>query len=412
MRLLSIFVRAAHGAQRSKRLPAYRLLRCAPCAARKYQRIVSACLGLLFLLTSLGCSSKATPEPVWIGQLLPLEGSNRTLAQHARQGVEQAVAESREAGYNIAGRPFAVLHADSRDDAAAVQAETVRLVTVNKAVALLADFDATLTERLIRSSRPYGVPVIVPGELPEPPESDAIVVLGVPPAVRGRMLARYASADLKCRRAAVLTDSRRPVAAALAAAFVKAWPRDHDGAVEEWTFTTAAERDERVARLIQAAPTIIVLACSVADFRMLRPRLGSALQKVPLIYGGEDAGTTALQADLETHSDVYLATAYSAEKLSDSGRAFAGRYKERFHEPPDFFAAQSYDATRLLFDALQRAGAPSRDALGKTLSHMEQFDSVTGPIRWKDRLPRRRVFLIALKNNKPSVVSVLEPDEN
>ncbi len=366
---------------------------------------------LLFLLVA-GCSSKAVPEPLWIGQLLPLAGENRLAGQHARQGAEQAVAEARDAEQTAAGHPCAVLHVDNREDADTVQAETVRLLTVNKAIALLADFDAALTDRLIHASRSYGAVVIVPGELPGPTDSDAVVSLGVPPAVRGRLLARYASMDRKRRRAAVLTDSRRPVAAAFAAAFLKAWPRDRDGAREEWTFTTAAERDERIARLIQAAPDVIVLACSLADFRLLRPRLAEALPKVPLIYGGADAGIAALRADLETHAEIYLATAYSAEHLSESGRAFARRYEERFHEPPDLFAAHSYDAARLLLDTMQRAGATSREALLKELAHLEQFDSVTGPVRWKDRQPRRRVFLAALKHNQPVIVSVVEPEEN
>lgn len=317
-----------------------------------------------------------------------------------------------DAELTIAGCPCAVLHVEGRDDAAAVQAETVRLVTVNRAVALLADFDGTLTEQLIRASRSYGVPVIVPGELPGPAESDSIVSLGVPPAVRGRLLARYASVDSKCQRAAVLTDSRCRVAATFADAFLKAWPHRRTDASEEWTFTTAAERDERVNRIIQAAPAVVVLACSVADFRLLRPRLAAALPNVPLIYGGEDTGAAALQAELEARPDVYLATAYSPDHLSERGRAFSRGYEARFHEPPDFYAAQSYDAARLLFDALQHAGAASHDALGKELARLEQFDSVTGPVRWKDRQPRRRVFLIALKNNRANVVSTVEAEEN
>lgn len=369
-------------------------------------------LGMLLLLAVFGCSSKPPPEPVLIGQLVSLDGANRTLGQHARQGVEQALAESRDAEQQVAGRPFVVLHVDGRDDLSATRAETVRLVKVNKALALLAGFDAAATDQLIRASRSYGVAVLVPGELPELPDADAVVSLGIPPAVRGRMLARYAVADLKCQRAAVLTDNRRPIAAKFAAAFIKAWPRERNGGIEEWNFTTAAERDERAARLIQAAPSVIVLACSVADFRLLRPRLAAALANCPLIYGGEDAGITALRAELETRPDVYLATAYSAEKLTEAGRAFARRYEERFHEPPDYHAAQSYDAARLLFDALQRAGTPSREALAKELGQREAFESVTGPVHWKERQPRRRVFLIVLQKNRPRVISVVEPEEN
>src|SRR5690242_5395496 len=107
---------------------------------------------LLVPLVALGCSPKAAPEPMWIGQLLPLDGPNRTVGRHARQGAELAVDELSESGQTVAGRPCAVLHVDNRGDAETVRAETVRLVTVNKAAALLADFDASLTERLLRAN--------------------------------------------------------------------------------------------------------------------------------------------------------------------------------------------------------------------------------------------------------------------
>jgi branched-chain amino acid transport system substrate-binding protein len=370
------------------------------------------CLSLLVSLLMAGCSSKAASEPVWIGHLLPLEGVNRTLGEHAQQGVELAVAEARDAEQTAGGRPCAVLHVDSRDDADTVRAETVRLLTVNKAVALLADFDAASTEAMIRASRSYGAAVVVPGELPAPSDSDAVLSLSIPPAVRGRALARYAATELKCRRAAVLTDSRRPIAASLASAFRQAWPRGGEGGVEEWTFTTAAERDEGLAALLKTAPNVVMLACSVADFRLLRPRLAEALPKSPLLYGGEDASAAALQAELEKRADVYLATAYSSEHLTESGRAFAKRYQDRFHQSPDLYAAQSYDAARLLLESLQRTGAPSREAVVNDLAHREQFESVTGPVRWKERQPRRRVFLVGLTGNQAKLVSLVEPEEN
>lgn len=356
---------------------------------------------LYLLLVVSGCSLKAAPEPVRIGQLLPLSGANRTIGQHARQGVELAVVET--ADQTIAGHPCVVLHVDSRSDAETVRAETVRLLTVNKAAALMGDFDAALSEHLLRANQPYGVPVIVPGELPTDAGADGVFSLAVPPAERGRMLSTYASGELHLKRAAVLTDSRLPAAAALSAAFVKTWPRGN-GSIEEWTFASTAERDERIGRVIAAAPAVVLLACSADDFRILRPSLAAALVKAPLLYGGPDAGAAPLQAELEARSDVYLATAYDADHLSDLGRAFAKRYQERFHESPDLFAAQAYDAARLLLQVMQRAGTANKDSLRKELAKLEQFDSVTGPLHWKEGWVQRRVFLVALKNNQAKVV--------
>jgi ABC-type branched-subunit amino acid transport system substrate-binding protein len=202
---------------------------------RSVMRLVYSLI-LLVLLSVSGCSSKTAPEPLWIGQLLPQAAARRPLAQHARQGVEQALAEAHDAEQTIAGRPCAVRHVEGRDEDAAVQAKTVRFIAVNKVVALLADFDSMQTERLVRASRSYGVPVIVPGELPGLADSDAIVSLGVPPAVRGRLLARYASLDLKCQRAAVLRPSLLPSRLGRTTA---------TAAVKNGPYTTAAERERR-----------------------------------------------------------------------------------------------------------------------------------------------------------------------
>ncbi len=312
----------------------------------------------------------------------------------------------------MAGRPLAVLHVDDRGDAATVRAETVRLATVNKAVALLGDFDSSLTERLVRESRTYGVPVVVPGDFTGGTESESVLSLAVPPAVRGSLLAKYAGTDLHLRGAAVLTDSRRPAAVAFAASFVKAWPKKPGGPVEEWSFASDAERDERFTRLSKASPAVIVLACSVSDLNDLRSRLGVVPLKTPLIYGGEDAGVAPLQAQLEASPDVYLATAYSAEHLTEAGRAFAHSYQERFHKAPDLYAAQSYDAARLLFAAMARAGDGSKEAVAKEIARTQEFDSVTGPVRWKDRQPRRRVFLLVMKKNRAEVIRAVEPEKD
>jgi branched-chain amino acid transport system substrate-binding protein len=362
------------------------------------------------LLFALGCSRAAAPEPILLGQLLHAGGSDRSGALSARQGVELAVDDARTAEQTVAGRPVVVLHVES-GDAAGIQAETVRLVAVNKVAALLAGFDPASTGQLLRANQPYGVPVVVPGEVVVTDRPSGVVSLGALPAERGRLLAHHAADALNLRRAAVLTDNRNPVAQALAAAFVKAWPQREGFRAEEWTFASKDERDELPRRVQKAAPAVVLLACSRADFRPLRSTLAGQLPRVPFLYGGPDGGVSALQGELESPPDVYLATAYHAGQLTEAGRAFARRYEERFHEPPDLYAAQSYDAARLLLETMQRAQSVSKERLGSELDHLERFESVTGPVTWKDRQPQRRLFLVGLKKSETQVLKVSEPEK-
>jgi len=352
--------------------------------------------GLLAFLA--GCGPPAA-EPVRIGQVAPLTGPERTAGEHGRQGVQLAVAEAKAEGKTVAGRPLEVLHADSRGDPDAVGAETVRLLTINRVVALLAGPGTGVAGRLLRADESYGAPVVVAGELSDPSAWSAALSLGARPEERGRALARYAARDLKAVRAVVLTEAGNPVAAALATAFVREWP--HGG---------AADLPALAGRAAKARPDLVVFAGVPAAFRAFRGEMASTGLHVPLAYGGEDAGPAAVSGGLEAGPDLYLATVWATEKLTARGQEFARRYEAEFHEAPDLYAAQAYDGACLLLGVLQRAqtlaGTPLRNELART----ESFETVTGPLSWKDRRPRRPFFLVGVKGGQARVVQTVEPD--
>ena len=67
---------------------------------------------------------------------------------------------------------------------------------------------------------------------------------------------------------------------------------------------------------------------------------------------------------------AYFSNHYSVDDPSPAVRAFVDAYKARYGAEPDSIAASSYDATRLLADAITRAGSTEgkriRDALAST----------------------------------------------
>jgi branched-chain amino acid transport system substrate-binding protein len=107
--------------------------------------------------------------------------------------------------------------------------------------------------------------------------------------------------------------------------------------------------------------------------------------------------------------DLYLATVYCREKLPERGQAFARRYEGEFHEAPNLFAAQAYDGARLLFEVLQRAPHRTPTALRDELERTMSFDSVAGPISWKDHITHRRFFLVRIKGGTSEVLQTVEP---
>jgi branched-chain amino acid transport system substrate-binding protein len=313
-----------------------------------------------------------------------------------------------EAHPEAANRPFAVIHADTQGEPELVQAETVRLLTVNRVVGLLAGPRAGTTDRLLRAEQPYGAAVVIPTEWSGTPANWGVRVLGAVAAARGRALGQYASRDLKARTAIVLTDTRDSIAAAVAAAFRKVFPNDEKMGAQEWSYASAADTASLTARAARARPDLVLLACAASDLASLKAGLANDGFRGALMYGGPDVGPTGV--GLEGGPDTYLATVFCAEKLTPRGQTFAQRYEAQFHEAPDLYAAQAYDGACLLLETLERVGNPTLQSVREELARTESFETVTGPIRWKGQEPRRAFFLMRVHAGKGPVVQTVEPD--
>jgi branched-chain amino acid transport system substrate-binding protein len=362
-------------------------------------------LAALALSAVAGCASRSAPEPIWVGHLAPLSGPDRALGEHARQGIQLAVDEATAEDRRVGNRPVQVLHVDNRGDAEMAQAEAVRLLSVNKVAALIAGPQAEAAARVARTAQSYPVPVLLPTELADPPQGEGEFALGASPSYRGQVLARRAQ-ELPGDRAAVVSDGGNAVATALAAAFGKEYARDGKHTFSEWSYRNDAEQNALAERVAGAKPAVVLLAANVRDFSKVRGQLESAGVKAPLLYGGEDAGVLALQAD-PGRNEVYLATVFTADGLTAQGQDFRKRYEEAFHEAPDLCAAQAYDSFRLVLDTMVRLRTPAGQRLREGLAGLESFETVTGPLAWKERRARRPLFLMQLKEKQAVLVKTV-----
>jgi branched-chain amino acid transport system substrate-binding protein len=372
---------------------------------------------VLLLLLLAGCTAKPPTEPIQVAHLLPLTGPDKKAAEDAQHGMLLAVEDINATEQHISGRTIAVRTIDTHDDTDLVQAEAVRLVTLNKVVAFVAGPNSRGTEPLVRTAQTYNLPVVVPTDFPSGTGLNGYVSLTATPAARGEILARYAVKELKPKRLFVLTDQRSPIVVALAAAFVQEWPRTGAATLEEWPFRTDSEQLELISDLEKKAPAVALYAGTPANFLKLQGQLRDKKADVTLLYGGEDTGAGVFQLP---GVEAVTATVFAADGLTEKGKEFAKRYEERFHEPPSFAAAQAYDAGRFLFETMQKAKGGGlgrlrddqlRSELRDELLKVESFESVTGTITWKDRNPRRPVFVVRIKDGEAKVVQTVPAED-
>jgi branched-chain amino acid transport system substrate-binding protein len=348
-----------------------------------------------------GCGPRAAPPPAWFGQVLPLSGPDRVAGESARRGTRLAVEEAAET--RIAGRQVGALFADGRGEDEPTRAAMVRLLAVNRVAALLGGPRAACGEALAVEAQPYAVPVILTTELRAAVRGDTLFSLAARPEARGRALAAQVARLPGVERVAVLTDEHDPIAVAVAKAFVDECRKTGRPAVQEWP-VRGPRSDDDLKAVVAARPGAALLAVGPSDFARLRARLAAAGFACPALYGGEDAGPEELRGSVGV---VVFATAYHASGLSERGRAFAQRYTEQYREPPGLHAALSYEAGRLLIEAMQQSNSLVATRVRDQLARTETFEGVTGPLTLKDRTARRRLFVVELEDGRERSVTTV-----
>src|SRR5262249_3811960 len=155
------------------------------------------------------------PPPIVVGHVALQSGPDRDAGEHASRGITLAVKEFNK-GAEAPERPVVVPHTDTRGQPEAFEAEAVRLVNVNKAVALLGGTSAAEVEALDKAR----VPVVTPSGLRTSKMSDVVFLVGLSPAAQGKALARFAAEELpEAPGVVILADDRREEALRLADAF-------------------------------------------------------------------------------------------------------------------------------------------------------------------------------------------------
>src|SRR5262249_33713986 len=129
-----------------------------------------------------------------------------------------------------------------------------------------------------------------------------------------------------------------------------------------------------------------------------------------VLHGGEDVGPAPLLRDLPAEGEVYLATAFARDRAGKRQEKFAAAFRKRFGEPPDLDAALAYDAVQLLAEALEQAEGPRREPLQAALDGLTTLESVTGPVTWRDRQARRRLFVVRLQGGEARTVQTVAPE--
>jgi branched-chain amino acid transport system substrate-binding protein len=107
---------------------------------------------------------------------------------------------------------------------------------------------------------------------------------------------------------------------------------------------------------------------------------------------------------------TYFSNHYSVEDPATAVREFVGAYRARYSVDPDSIAALSYDAARLLADAIRRAGSTEGKRIRDALADTKDWAGVSGKITMDaDRNPIKPAVVLKVERGRFRFVTSIAP---
>ncbi len=359
----------------------------------------SLLLPALLLITACGPRMTTAGTAVSVGLIIPETSGIPSAARAVAQGAELAVSEI-NAERGIPGRRLTLVTGDDRG----IPEDAARLVELLTAQGVVAFVGPVIDAAVIAASpvaERLRVVLISPGATtPLPYGGHYVFRTALPARAQAQALAGYLADALRVRRIAIVHDSNE-YGTMVALAFEEA-ARSRGMTITSRRLYRDGDTDfaRHVRGVVEEHAQALFVAGYPDEAAVLIRQARAAVRG--LIIAGSDAlysEDTATWGGAAAN-DLYVPAGFVPETPLPLVRAFVGRYRDRYGRAPDQYAAQAYDAIRILAFALRRAG-PDRQKVRDVVATLRRFPAVTGELSF-DRYgdPVRDVIITRISSGR------------
>lgn len=352
-------------------------------------------------------------KPIVIGHFASMTGSEATFGVSTDDGIKLAIRERNAAG-GVKGRPVELVTYDNKGSQQESATAVTRLITQNKAAAVLGEVASTRSIAGGQVAQRFGVPMITPSSTnPKVTEIGDMVfrVCYVDP-LQGYACAKFAREHLKAEKVATLYNRDMVYSTGLRDYFREHFTRMGGTVTGEEAYGGGdADYSAQLANIRGTQPDVIFIPgyyTEVVNIAVQARRLGIT---VPLL-GGDGWDAEDLKNAGAALDGCFFSNHYSHEEQRTEVQEFVRRYRAEYGKIPDGMAATGYDAARILMDAMERAASLAGKDLARAIGETKDFPGVTGIISIDEkRNARKPVVVLRLQGGVPSYVTTIQPPE-
>jgi branched-chain amino acid transport system substrate-binding protein len=204
---------------------------------------------------------------------------------------------------------------------------------------------------------------------------------------QGPVLAKFATDELKAKKAAVLYDIASDYPKGLAEFFKEAFEKIHGkGSVAAFETFTTKDRDfsAQLTKIVASKADILFTPQYYDEVPLIVKQAHEMGWKKPIL--GSDSWDSAELMNLCGKDCVgsFFSTHYAAPGAKGPTKQFIDQYKAKYGYEPDAVAALTWDAARLLLQAIQNTKGltgdvkKDRQAIRDQLAKLKEFEGITG----------------------------------
>jgi branched-chain amino acid transport system substrate-binding protein len=366
-----------------------------------------------FLLPGCGGEKAPGAEGIQVGFFGALTGPTATFAQSGRNGVTLAIEELNAAGGVLGGKRFELLVEDDRGEAAEAASAVSKLITRDHVVALIGEQASSRSIAAAPIAQSYRVPMISPTStnVEVTKKGDYIFRACFTDPYQGAVLSSFARKTLGAATAAQLVDVRNDYSVGLSDAFREFFVKAGGRMVAEEKYSEGdSDFSAQLTAIRPLDPDVLVIPGYYTDVGLIA-RQAKSLGLRAVLLGGDGWDSPKLtEIGGDAIEGSYFSNHYSVDDPSPAVQHFVAAYRKKYGASPDSIAALSYDAARLLSDAIRRAGSTEGKRVRDALADTKDFAGVSGKIAMDaDRNPIKPAVVLKVEKGRFRFVTSVAP---
>jgi branched-chain amino acid transport system substrate-binding protein len=358
-------------------------------------------------------TTAGTEGEIVIGEYGSLTGAEATFGVSTHNGIMLALDEINNAG-GVNGRKIRVITEDDQSKAEEAANAVTKLISQNNVVAVLGEVASSNSLAAAPICQANKVPMITPSSTnPKVTEvGDYIFRMCFIDPYQGEAMANYLYKQQGMKKAAILIDNKSDYSTGLAAFFERTFLANGGQIVAKASYAKGdSDFRSQLTNIKSANPEVIFVPGYYNDIGQIAIQARDLGMQQPLAGGDGWESPKLIEIGGKALEGCFYSNHYHVDDPSPAVREFVQKYEERFGAKPDSLAALGYDSTRVLADAIKRAGTTDGPKLRDAIAATKGFSGVTGVVNLgPDRNPiGKKLVVLEIKNGQLALKSVVDP---